>query len=218
MIEMLVALIIAYLLGSVNCAILVCKYGKNGDPRAQGSKNPGATNVLRIAGKNAAIVTLLGDGLKGFLAVVVGHLLHLHGADLAFVGLAVFVGHLYPIYFKFQGGKGVATFLGVLFGLHLLLGVVAVVTWAVVAMIWRYSSLAALATAVIAPLYSLLFFHNGFFIPLLIAAILLIYRHRENIARLKTGKESKINWKKEPAVKSVKKMAQHFHHDDQPKP
>jgi acyl phosphate:glycerol-3-phosphate acyltransferase len=217
MIEMIAALVIGYLLGSVNCAILVCQYIKKGDPRQQGSKNPGATNVLRVAGKNAAIITLLGDGLKGFLAVFAARLFGLHGAEIALVGLAAFLGHLYPVYFKFQGGKGVATFLGVLLGLHLLLGVAAAVTWVVVAMVWRYSSLAALIAAITAPFYSVLFFHNGYFVPLLIMAILLIYRHRENIARLRAGKESKINSKKEPALQAVKKMAEQFKDDNQPK-
>lgn len=217
MIEMIAALVIGYLLGSVNCAILVCQYTKKGDPRQQGSNNPGATNVLRVAGKNAAIITLLGDGLKGFLAVFAARLFGLHGAEIALVGLAAFLGHLYPVYFKFQGGKGVATFLGVLLGLHLLLGVAAAVTWVVVAMVWRYSSLAALIAAITAPFYSVFFFHNGYFVPLLIMAILLIYRHRENIARLRTGTESKINSKKEPALQAVKKMAEQFKDDNQPK-
>lgn len=212
MVEVIAALIIAYLLGSINCAILVCKYCENGDPRSQGSKNPGATNVLRIAGKNAAIITLVGDALKGFLAVIAARFFGLHGVELALIGLAAFIGHLYPLYFKFQGGKGVATALGVLFGLHLLLGLAAVVTWLIVAMIWRYSSLAALVTAITAPFYSLLLFHSGYFIPLLVIAIFLIYRHRENIKRLRSGKESKINWKKEPAVKSVGAMAKHIQH------
>jgi len=198
--------IAAYLLGSISFAVIVSKVFGLADPRTYGSKNPGATNVLRSGNKVAALVTLLGDGFKGWLAVWLAlHYGTQYGvADkgVALVALAVFLGHLWPVYFRFVGGKGVATFLGVMLGLNFLLGLATMATWLVVAFAFRYSSLAALLCSIFAPVYYLLSFgsdDNDALVTLLaIVAMsgLLIYRHRQNIANLLGGKESKIGAKK----------------------
>ncbi len=198
--------IAAYLLGSISFAVIVSKIFGLADPRTYGSKNPGATNVLRSGNKAAALVTLLGDGFKGWLAVWLalryGAQYGVADKGVALVALAVFLGHLWPVYFKFVGGKGVATFLGVMLGLNVWLGLAVMATWLVVAFAFRYSSLAALLCSVLAPVYYLLSFgsnDNDTLVTLLaIVAMsaLLIYRHRQNIANLLGGKESRIGAKK----------------------
>jgi glycerol-3-phosphate acyltransferase PlsY len=171
------------------------------DPRSYGSKNPGATNVLRSGNKAAAALTLLGDGFKGWLAVWLAlHFSERYGIDdggVALVAFAVFLGHLWPLYTRFVGGKGVATMFGVLLGLNPWLGVASLVTWLVIAYAFRYSSLAALVAALFAPFYyGLLFGTDVKLLAVLAMSALLIYRHRQNIGNLLAGKESRIGSKK----------------------
>ena len=191
----------AYLIGSISFAVVVSKMFRLADPRTYGSKNPGATNVLRSGNKTAAILTLLGDGAKGWLAVWLalryGPQYGVGDPGIAMVAIAVFLGHLWPVFFKFVGGKGVATALGVLLGLNGWLGLATLVTWLVVAYAFRYSSLAALIASVFAPFYyGLLFGFDAILLAVLVMSGLLIYRHGQNIANLMAGKESKIGSKK----------------------
>ena len=200
------ATLAAYLLGSLSFAVIVSRLMGLKDPRTFGSKNPGATNVLRSGSKPAAIVTLLLDGLKGWLPVVLvrwfGKPYGLEEGTLALVGLAAFLGHLWPVFFRFQGGKGVATFIGVVFGIDLWLGVATGATWLIIAFFFRYSSLASLVAAVFAPCFYLLgnriqwYAESSVAAALFVMALLLAWRHRENIARLVQGKESRLGTKK----------------------
>ena len=200
------AILAAYLLGSLSFAVIVSRLMGLKDPRTFGSKNPGATNVLRSGNKAAAIVTLLLDGLKGWLPLVLvrwfGKPYGLEEGTLALVGLAAFLGHLWPVFFRFQGGKGVATFIGVVFGIDLWLGVATGATWLTIAFFFRYSSLASLVAAVFAPCFYLLgnriqwYAESSVAAALFVMALLLAWRHRENIARLLQGKESRLGTKK----------------------
>jgi glycerol-3-phosphate acyltransferase PlsY len=189
-----VALILAaYLLGSVSSAILVCRLMGVPDPRTQGSKNPGATNVLRIAGKTAAAATLLGDMLKGLLPMLVAHALQVQPAILGVTGLAAFLGHLYPAFFGFRGGKGVATALGVQLGLMWQLGLVVAATWLLMARVVRISSLSALVSMGLAPLILWWLWPEPIIIAIQITiTLLLFWRHRSNIRRLISGEEGRI--------------------------
>jgi len=183
----------AYLLGSVSTAIIVCRLAGLPDPRTQGSRNPGATNVLRLGGKKAAAVVLLGDMLKGLLPVALAQSVAANDLTLALVGAAAFLGHLYPLFFRFQGGKGVATFLGVVLGLSWQVGLLTIATWLVMAALFRISSLAALTAALLTPLY--LWWLHPAEVPILVVAAmtaLLYWRHRSNIQNLLHGKESRI--------------------------
>ena len=191
----LLAVIAAYLLGSVSFAVVVSRLMGLPDPRSYGSKNPGATNVLRTGRKVAAALTLAGDALKGLVAVL---MVGLYVPDaVPYAGLAAFVGHLFPVWHRFQGGKGVATAAGVLFGLDWRLGLGTVATWLIIAAFLRYSSLAALVAAAFAPFFTALLFGFGpTFACVLAMAVLLVWRHRENIARLIAGTESRIGAKK----------------------
>jgi glycerol-3-phosphate acyltransferase PlsY len=198
-----IAALAAYLIGSVSFAVVVSKFMGLSDPRTYGSKNPGATNVLRSGNKIAAVLTLLGDALKGWLAVFLamkfGVQLGLDQIALAAVAIAVFVGHLWPVFFRFVGGKGVATALGVLLGINLWLGLATLVTWLVIAFAFRYSSLAALVAAVFAPFYYVLLFGaNPMLYAVVAMSLLLVYRHRQNVANLIAGKESRLGSKKSP--------------------
>ncbi|WP_151636827.1 glycerol-3-phosphate 1-O-acyltransferase PlsY [Noviherbaspirillum aerium] len=194
--------IAAYLIGSVSFAVVSSKLFGLADPRTYGSKNPGATNVLRSGNKAAAALTLLGDALKGTVAVWLARwLAPSYGVDettgVALVGLAAFIGHLWPVFSRFVGGKGVATLLGVLIGINGWLGLATIVTWLVIAYAFRYSSLAALVASVFAPFYyGLLFGLKPALIAIAVMSGLLIYRHRQNIANLLAGKESRIGSKK----------------------
>ncbi len=200
------ATVAAYLLGSLSFAVIVSRAMGLSDPRTYGSKNPGATNVLRSGRKSAAVVTLLLDALKGWLPVVAvkwwGGAWGLGEGTVALVGLAAFLGHLYPVFFRFQGGKGVATAAGVIFGFQPWLGLAALATWAIIAFFFRYSSLASIVTAVFAPAYFLLGHRVAWDAPgvqvlaLTAMAVLLLWRHAENINRLIAGKESKLGSKK----------------------
>lgn len=200
----------AYLLGSISFAVVMSKVYGIADPRTYGSKNPGATNVLRSGNKGAAIMTLLGDGAKGWLAVF---LADRFAADLgvgdtavALVAIAVFLGHLWPVFFRFIGGKGVATALGVLLGINPWLGLATLATWLIIAYAFRYSSLAALVAALFAPFYyGLLFGVDAILLSVVVMSVLLAYRHSQNIANLLAGKESKIGAKKDAAKAAVGK-------------
>ena len=199
--------VLSYLLGSLSFAVIVSKFMGLSDPRSYGSKNPGATNVLRSGNKKAAVLTLLFDAVKGWVPVV---WVLQHGAPFglsegtaAAAGLAAFLGHLYPIFFRFQGGKGVATALGVLMGVSPLLGLLVALTWLGIAWFFRYSSLAALLAAILAPVYYALladvlwWSFNGATLGLLCAmGVLLVWRHRDNVNRLTAGTESKLGAKK----------------------
>jgi glycerol-3-phosphate acyltransferase PlsY len=188
----------AYLLGSISSAIVVCRLMGLPDPRTLGSNNPGATNVLRFGGKKAAAVTLLGDSLKGFLPVFVCHLLERPETTFALVGGAAFLGHLYPVFFRFQGGKGVATALGVQFGLGWAIGAAVGLTWLFMAKVAKISSLAALISMGLAPLYIWLLWPSGELILMqLLITALLVWRHRSNIRNLLNGRESTIGHRKE---------------------
>ncbi len=192
MITFIAFIIGAYLLGSISSAVPICRLAGLGDPRAQGSGNPGTTNVLRIGGKKLAIFTLLGDVLKGFVPVYIAHFTSLSATAISFIALAAFIGHLFPVFFSFKGGKGVATALGVLLALAWPVGCAAVITWIVVAALFRYSSLAALITAILLPLYVYLWSNPAYLAAVIILSLLLIIKHRDNITRLLRGKESKI--------------------------
>lgn len=193
--------IAAYLIGSIPFALITSKLFGLADPRTYGSKNPGATNVLRTGNKQAAALTLIGDAGKGWIAVFLAqHLGPQYGvgdAGIALVALAVFVGHLWPVFARFTGGKGVATALGVLLGISPWLGLAVLATWLAVAFLFRYSSLSALLAALLAPIYYGLFFGLGVkFAAVVVMSGLLIWRHKQNIANLLAGKESKIGSKK----------------------
>jgi glycerol-3-phosphate acyltransferase PlsY len=191
------AVVAAYLLGSLSFAVIVTKLMGQPDPRTYGSKNPGATNVLRSGNKAAAILTLVLDAAKGFAAVWLAKHFNLSDGVIAGVALAVFIGHLWPVFFKFAGGKGVATAAGVLLALNLWLGLLTLATWIVIAVFFRYSSLAALVAAVYAPFHYLI--NEGgdvICVAIFAMSLLLIYRHSGNIAKLMAGKESKLGQKK----------------------
>jgi len=187
------AVVFAYLLGSISFAIVVSRLMSLPDPRSYGSKNPGATNVLRTGRKVAAALTLAGDAGKGWLAVWLAWFYTLDMTVAALAGLAVFLGHLYPVFYRFKGGKGVATAAGVLFGLNLWLGVGTLVTWGVIAAFFRYVSLASLIAALFAAFYAWwLFGLQPVSSVAAVMAALLAWRHRENIKRLAAGTESKL--------------------------
>ena len=187
-------IIAAYLLGSISSAIVVCRLMGLPDPRTLGSNNPGATNVMRIGGKKAAAITLLGDSLKGFFPVLACHLLDRGEAVFALVGAAAFLGHLYPVFFGFRGGKGVATALGVQFGLSWSIGAAVAASWLFMAKVANISSLAALVSMALAPLYVWLLWPSGelFTMQVLITS-LLIWRHRSNIRNMLKGDEKTIS-------------------------
>ena len=183
----------AYLIGSLSAAIIICKLAGLPDPRTQGSRNPGATNVLRIAGKKTAALVLLGDVLKGLIPLVTARALQADDHILAAVGLAAFLGHLYPIYFGFHGGKGVATALGVLLGLAWPLAAAVLATWLFMAKLFHVSSLSAITAAVLAPLYTWLLLDSApQLVMVSVVSTMLLWRHRDNIQRLFSGTEGKI--------------------------
>ena len=197
----IVFVIAAYLIGSISFAVLMSKAFGLADPRSYGSGNPGATNVLRSGKKAAAVLTLLGDAAKGWVAVFAAIKLAPHDGQglliVALVSLAVFLGHVFPVFLKFKGGKGVATALGVLLALSGWLGLAVLATWLLVAVVFRYSSLAALVAAVGAPIYAMvLILRPELVFAVAIMSMLLIWRHKGNIQNLLTGKESKIGAKK----------------------
>ena len=196
-----------YLIGSLSFAVIVSRVMGLDDPRTYGSQNPGATNVLRSGNKKAAIATLLFDALKGYFPVVLvklyGPALGLDDRAVALVAISAFIGHLWPVFFAFKGGKGVATAAGVLFGVEPVLGAATMGTWLIVAFFFRYSSLAALAASVFAPVYYLFGDQVAWqtseaeWLAVTVMSALLLMRHKDNIARLVSGQESKIGAKKE---------------------
>jgi acyl phosphate:glycerol-3-phosphate acyltransferase len=181
---------VAYLLGSVSCAIIVCRMMGLADPREQGSGNPGATNVMRIGGKKAAGITLLGDMLKGFLPVFLANVLGMSPLLQALAGLAAFLGHLYPVFFGFKGGKGVATSLGVLLGFSWILGFVVIGTWLLVYKLRKISSLSALTASVLSPIYAWFILGDKVIAgAAVVMMVFLLVRHKGNIQRLLAGEE-----------------------------
>lgn len=202
----LAAALMGYLIGSISFAVIVSRAVGLNDPRTYGSKNPGATNVLRSGNKAAAVATLLLDMGKSWLPVLLvkwyGKPYGLEEGTMALVGLAAFVGHLYPVFFKFVGGKGVATALGVLLGINPFLGLATGLTWLIMVYFFRYSSLAAITAAVFVPVYYILgdglawYLDKGVLLALSLISLLLIYRHFENMSRLVKGTESKLGKKR----------------------
>ena len=212
----LLAVLAAYLIGSLSFAIIVSHAFRLKDPRTYGSGNPGATNVLRSGNKGAAGITLLLDALKGCVPVLLvhgfGESFGLGQGTAAAVALAAFLGHLWPVFFKFHGGKGVATAAGAIFGLNPWLGLATLATWLIVAAFFRYSSLAAIVSAVFAPFYQLLIWGGGApAIAISVMGLLLIWRHSANIQKLLKGTESKLGQKKSASL-----PAAHGHHPGAP--
>ena len=219
----LAAALLGYLIGSLSFAVIVSRAMGLNDPRTYGSKNPGATNVLRSGSKAAAIVTLLLDAAKGWLPVMLvkwyGKPYGLEEGTMGMVGLAAFLGHLYPVFFKFVGGKGVATALGVLVGFSWILGLATGATWLIIAYFFRYSSLASLVAAVFAPVYYIFgdgtawYMNKGILLSVGVMSLFLVYRHAENISRLINGTESRLG--KKNKVEPIKAEHHHNHHHHQ---
>ena len=193
---MITLIIIAYLLGSVNSALIVSKLMHLPSPLSQGSGNPGATNVLRLGGKKAAGFTLAGDVLKAVIPLVIGHLMHLPYLCLGWIGFFAVVGHIYPVFFNFKGGKGVATAIGASFAIQPLLGVLVSLTWALVALVFRYSSLASIVAMILAPVYAYFLLGELTIVPLGFTGLLILFKHQQNLKRLFAGTESKLGAKK----------------------
>jgi acyl phosphate:glycerol-3-phosphate acyltransferase len=203
----LLATLAAYCIGSLSFAVIVSRLMGLNDPRTYGSKNPGATNVLRSGSKPAAIITLVLDALKGFVPVmlvkVFGPDVGLGDVTLALVALAAFVGHLHPVFFKFKGGKGVATAAGVIFGVNWILGLACLASFAIIVFFFRYVSLASIAAAAFAPFYYLIgnrvawYMSKPVLLAIFVMAVLLTIRHRENINRMLKGTESRLGAKKQ---------------------
>ncbi len=197
------ALVAAYLVGSLSFAVIVSRLMGLADPRSYGSHNPGATNVLRSGKRSAAVLTLALDVLKGYLPVLAvlvwGPAWGLGAGAAAWVGVAAFVGHVWPVFFRFEGGKGVATAAGVLFALNPLLGVATLASWAIVAFFLRYVSLASIVAALFAPFYQLLIWGPGFAVlPIALMSLLLVWRHEPNIRKLLAGTESRLGQRAMP--------------------
>lgn len=185
--------VVGYLIGSVSSAIVVCRLMGLADPRQSGSNNPGATNVLRLGGKKAAAITLAGDVVKGLIPVLLAASLDASPAIMAATGLGAFLGHLYPVFFGFKGGKGVATAAGVLIGISWLASLILIGIWLFVALLSRYSSLAALGATLASPVVlHLLGLDPAFVLLAMVMAAFLFWRHRANIGRLRRGEESRI--------------------------
>ena len=189
----IVLIFLAYLLGSISAAILVCKLLGLSDPRIGGSGNPGTTNVMRLHGKTAAFLTLTGDVFKGIIPVLLAKVIVGSEFIIALSGFAAFLGHIFPIYFKFKGGKGVATLIGILLATHWLLGLAYVITWILTAAIFRYSSLAALIATLSIPFYTYFLEQNfQYTVSFSMIAVILFWRHKSNIYNLLSNKERKI--------------------------
>lgn len=207
----LIDITIAYLVGSLCSAVIVSRIFNLPDPRAKGSKNPGATNVLRLSGKKYAFIVLVADMLKGLLPVLLAHALHSNSSMLGYTCFAAVFGHMYPVFFGFKGGKGVATAIGAFLGFHFIMGSVIIATWLLIANLSRYSSLASIIAIVFAPFYSLFAVGNlNAFFPLALITIFVLYQHRNNITRLIDGTEPKINLGK--TIKDIEKV------EPEPKP
>lgn len=226
------ALLAAYAIGSVSFAVIISRLMGLADPRSYGSGNPGATNVLRSGNRAAAVLTLAFDALKGYvpvlLVLIYGPRFGLGEGTAAFAGLAAFLGHLWPVFFRFRGGKGVATAAGVLLGLNPWLGAATLLTWVIIAGFFRYSSLAALVSAVFAPFYQALIWGvEPALLAIAIISVLLVWRHEGNLRKLLAGTESRLGQKAAPAVAAGKtgqaghapgdhKQREHKTHDHKP--
>lgn len=210
MILFIFMVVLAYLMGSICSAVIVCKACSLPDPRTEGSKNPGATNVLRIAGKQYAAMVMAADLLKGLIPVLIAKILGASPATVGFTALAAVIGHMYPVFFDFKGGKGVATAIGALLGFHFLVGILVAATWLAVAKFSRYSSLASITAIGFSPFYSLLIIQRlDIFLPIFIMAILILYKHKENIVRLIDKKEPKIKLKEDVLDAMMEGKAEH---------
>jgi glycerol-3-phosphate acyltransferase PlsY len=212
----LIAVVLAYLVGSLSFAVIVSRAMGLADPRSYGSGNPGATNVLRSGNKAAAILTLALDALKGYLPVWVAlYFAPRHGfheGTIGLVGLAAFAGHLWPLFFKFQGGKGVATAAGALLAMNPWLGLATLATWLIVAAFFRYSSLASIVSAVFAPFYQLLIWEPSMMaLCIAVMSLLLLWRHEGNIRKLLAGTESRLGQKAAPAAAAAAPPHDHAH-------
>lgn len=196
MIIFIICMLVAYLFGSLSSAIIICRICRLPDPRDEGSGNPGTTNVLRIAGKKVALWVLIGDFLKGLIPVLFAKAIHLPDLFIGWVALAAVIGHIFPLFFQFKGGKGVATAAGVLFALYWPLGLLVLFTWISTAVIFRYSSLAALLANLLAPIFAWMFNQQAFILPLSVLMLIIFWRHSENIQRLWRGTETKIGQKR----------------------
>ena len=194
MIDLLIEVLLAYLLGSVSSAVVIARILGLPDPREVGSRNPGATNILRYGGKTAAILTLAGDILKGVVAVLIARALTADSVIVMLTGFAVFLGHLFPVYFGFRGGKGVATALGVWLAINPWIGLALIATWVLVALLFRYSSLSALMASLAAPLY-VAWLSPGmpYLVTMIVMSVILIIRHHDNIRNLIAGTEGRIS-------------------------
>ncbi len=187
---------LGYLMGSICSAVIVCRLFNLPDPREQGSKNPGATNVLRIAGKQYAALVMVADVLKGTIPVLIAKFFDADPVIVGFTAFAAVIGHLYPIFFEFKGGKGVATAIGALLGFHFIIGVLVAATWLLVANFASYSSLASIVAITLAPLYSLILLGRvDIFPPIFLIALFVLFKHKDNITRLIDGTEPKIRFK-----------------------
>ncbi len=199
----IVLVLISYLMGSICSAIIVCSLFNLPDPREEGSKNPGATNVLRLAGKQYAALVLLVDILKGTIPVVLANALDASPAIVSLTVLVAVLGHMYPIFFNFKGGKGVATAIGALLGFHFIIGVMVIATWLLVVNFSRYASLASIISIILSPLYALLITQDlSIFPPLCFMAILILFKHKNNMTRLIDGNEPKV-YIKENVIKEI---------------
>lgn len=193
----LLTVTIGYLVGSICSAVIVSRLFGLPDPRAEGSQNPGATNVLRLAGKKYAAIVLIADMLKGLLPALFAQFIGADSITVGFTCFAAVFGHMYPIFFGFKGGKGVATAIGALFGLHFMLGMAVMITWIIVLQLFRYSSLASIVSMFLAPVYSLVIFRTSdIFIPLMLISVFILYKHRQNITRLVDHTEPTVNFTK----------------------
>jgi acyl phosphate:glycerol-3-phosphate acyltransferase len=190
-----IAVIICYLIGSLSSATILSKILNTPDPRKEGSGNAGATNVLRTAGKKIAAYTVIGDAAKGIIALIIARILGIHGAALALLLLIVVLGHIFPVFFKFKGGKGVATALGSMLVLNPIIAFASIIVWVVIAYITRYASLASIIAIIANVVFSIAFGYTDIAFPLLLTAILIVWKHKANIERLMAGKESKIKIK-----------------------
>ena len=191
MINQITLVLMAYFVGSLSFGIIISHIFKLSDPRTAGSRNPGATNVMRVGNKFAALLTLLGDMLKATIVIIIAHNIGVSETHLVIISIAVLLGHIFPIYYKFKGGKGVATALGILLGINWLLALTVFFVWLCVFMIWRYSSLAAIVATLSAPIisYFIEFSIETLWLTIIIA-ILIVYRHKGNIKNLLNGTES----------------------------
>ena len=209
------ALLGGYLVGSLSFAVIISRAMGLSDPRSYGSKNPGATNVLRSGNRGAAVLTLAFDALKGFvpvlLCLVYGPRVGLGETTAAFVGLAAFIGHLWPVFFRFQGGKGVATAAGVLLAINPWLGAATLLSWVIIAAFFRFSSLASLVAAAFAPFYQALIWGlEPALLAIAVMSLLLVWRHEANIRKLLAGTESKLGQKSAAAAAPTQQAAAHL--------